>query len=451
MDSSSHAIPFGEFPEDVQLCILSFLSLPEIAAFACTSKRSLSLCSGGSRLWHALCDRRWGSKTLISRWGEGKISFRLLYRTLNEWDSLIGFWRRSGHPRPSSTAASPPQLVFFEWGPKFLAGSRVSPSQNGTYGVVKSPFLWLSLSPSGEAVNFLDPNEKSSGFPSEEAVREGDFIPVNVSFMGASHLVVEENVQGFGSSRFGFRRSSSSVNLTNDEEEVNGVDTNGLPGSLPDQYMSEMYQYFANRTSPGGNGSSRRQRRREKERQGRRKWEPEHFIKIVNCSPTTSRPLQGLWKGIAQDSKLDFYLVTYDDIGGIACRRVGDSSAERFSGCPLVFWTSNSNYIKPPFPPKELFFYDNRVHPRAGDPGCYLAENEAETVSHILHINSSFDLLIPDMADNAPVNPRHVEGRIWQYENGTFGFGFLRDNFIVDLKHIAQDGQLLDVEEPDKD
>ncbi|PKI77210.1 hypothetical protein CRG98_002420 [Punica granatum] len=46
MDSSSRAIPFTEFLEDVQLCILSFLSLPEIAAFACNSKRSLSLFNG---------------------------------------------------------------------------------------------------------------------------------------------------------------------------------------------------------------------------------------------------------------------------------------------------------------------------------------------------------------------------------------------------------------------
>lgn len=295
MDPRSRQIPFMEFPEDVQLCILSFLSLSEIAAFACTSKRSLSLCSGDGKLWHALCDRRWGSETLISQWGQGKISFKLLYRTLGEWDSLIGFWRRSGQPKPPS-AASPPLLVFFEWGPTFLAGSRVSPSRDGTYGVVKSPFLWLSLSPTGEVVNFLDPDGKIIGFPSEEAIREWDLIPVNVSFMGASHLVVEENVLGIGSSRVGFHRSLSSVNLTSDEEEVSGVDNDGLPGSLPDQYMSEMYQGFANRRSPGGNGNSTRQRKREMERRGRRKWEPEHFVKIVNCSPTSSRPLQGLWK-----------------------------------------------------------------------------------------------------------------------------------------------------------
>ncbi|PKI54361.1 hypothetical protein CRG98_025247 [Punica granatum] len=35
MDSSSHAIPFTEFLEDLRICMLSFLSLPEIVAFAC--------------------------------------------------------------------------------------------------------------------------------------------------------------------------------------------------------------------------------------------------------------------------------------------------------------------------------------------------------------------------------------------------------------------------------
>lgn len=150
---------------------------------------------------------------------------------------------------------------------------------------------------------------------------------------------------------------------------------------------------------------------------------------------------------------MDFYLVTYGDIGGIACRRVGDSSSERFSGCPLVFWTSESNYINSAFSPEELFIYDSRVHlsSTGEDNTRCLAENEDFPVSRILYINSSFDLLIPDAAEDAPVNPRHVEGRIWQYRDGTFGFGFLRDNFIIDLKHIARDGQLLETEEPWKD
>ncbi|KAK4781383.1 hypothetical protein SAY86_015485 [Trapa natans] len=448
MDPSSELVSFSELPEDVQICILSFLSLPDVAAFACTSRCSLSLCTEDRKLWRALCDRRWGSKTLISRWGEGRISFKLLYRTLDEWDNLIGFWRHSGQTRPSS-ALSPPLLVFFEWGPTFLAGSRVAPSsRDGTYSVVKSPFLWLSLSSTGEAVNLLDPYGKKKSFPYEETVRDGDLIPVKVCFSGSSHLVVEENMLGSRSGGIGLDRSWSSVNLTSDEDDTIGGDNIGLPRSLPERDMSEMYQYFANRTSSGGNGNSRRQR---KKKERRRKWDPEHFVKIMNCSPTSSRPLQGLWKGIGDDAKLDFYLVTYNDIGGISCRRVGDSSAERISGCPLVFWTSRSRYLKPPISTEESLTYESRVRHGTDHYNCYLVEDEAVRVSGILSIYSSFDPSNPDLANNVPANPRVVEGRIWQYSDGTFGFGFLGDNFIIDLKHIARKGQLLQTEMPCED
>lgn len=276
----------------------------------------------------------------------------------------------------------------------------------------------MSITTTGEPVNFLDP-ECRLELSNDVVNTENELIPVNVSFIGKCHVVIEENV--------GVRR-----------EEYGGE--SGSPGSLPDRLMSDIYQYFANRTSPGGDRASRRQRRREKERQGRRKWEAEHFVKIVNCSPTPSRPLQGLWKGICDDMSLDFYLVVYDDIGGIACRRVGDSS-KPFSGYAPVFWTSNTTFIESPFSPEEEYIYDSREHLR---PHLHCSHNEA--VSRILYVNSSYDLVIPDSTGTV-VNPQRVEGRIWEYENGTFGFGFLRDNYIVDLKHIAHNGCLLDTVE----
>lgn len=148
----------------------------------------------------------------------------------------------------------------------------------------------MSVASNGELVNYLDPDGKFSlreeDLMGESGLVEHELIQVNVSFIGECHAVVEENL-GFSV----FRRDSSSGNLRGEEYE------NVVCGSPPDRLMTEIYQYFANRTSPSGNGASRRQRRRERVKQEKmRKWEPEHFVKIVNCSPSPARPLQGLWK-----------------------------------------------------------------------------------------------------------------------------------------------------------
>lgn len=150
-------------------------------------------------------------------------------------------------------------------------------------------------------------------------------------------------------------------------------------------------------------------------------------------------PLQGIY----DDTNLGFYLVAYDDIGGITCRRIWNSTD---LACP-VFWTSDTTFVESPFSVEEENLYDSRIHrqPLAvadsieGLPP--LAENAV--VSRILFINSSYDLVIPHLTGTT-TNPRHGEGRIWMYGDGTFGFGFLRDNFIVDLRHVSKSGCLLD-------
>ncbi|OVA05880.1 F-box domain [Macleaya cordata] len=454
--SSSSSITFTDFPEDVQLCILSFLTPSEITSFSCTSKRFSSLCQSDSKLWFSLCERRWGHKTHIKKWGNGHIEFKLLYKTLDRWENLIGFWRRSGQ---GTVGVVSPPLVFFEWGKSFITGSRVSPSKSGTYEVIKTPFLWMGISPKGECLNFIDPEcrfESPADFVKAAELgvsSDADLVPVSISFMGKNHVIVEEN-QSFGSSYspegrvLGFRRSPSFTESRGDDlgvvEDVIGLESTS-PGSLPDRQTSEIYQYFANRTSPSGDRASRRQRKKDKERYGRRKWEAQHFVKIVNCAPTSGRPLQGLWKGICDDMSLEFYLVAYDDIGGITCRRVGDS-LEPFSGYFPVFWTSNTTFIESPLSAEEEYLYDSRIHLRPPAVN-HIHEHspfiENEDVLRILNINSSYDLVIPDLTGSS-VDPRHVEGRIWQYASGTFGFGFLRNNFITDLKHIALNGHLLD-------
>ncbi|CAH1439692.1 unnamed protein product [Lactuca virosa] len=433
LDAGETIIPvlsFSDFPEDVQLCILSFLTPSEISSFACTSKQFLSVCRSDSKLWFSMCDRRWGSKTQIKKWGSGMISFKHLYKTLHEYENLIGFWRLSSSESqarsPNAIPNQPPALVFFEWGSSFITGCRVSPSNTASYNVVKAPFLWMGISPKGEIVNFLEPNSQLKLDSSSIALVQNDLISslgnelVSVDvFHKEDHIVIEERV------------SFGNLNVLNEETRV------FESGSPPDRITSELYQYFANRTSPGGERAWRRQRRRERERRGNKKWDSADFVKIVDCSPTTLRPLQGLWKGFCEDANLDFFLMTYNDIGVITCRRIGDSCKPFFSYAP-VFWTSNT---ESPFSSEEEYIYDTREHLL---PPGHLLCSEKEAVSRILYIDSSYDLVIPGLST---VNPHQAEGRIWQYGDGTFGFGFLRDNHIIDLRHIAVDGCLLDATE----
>jgi hypothetical protein len=118
------SLSFFDFPEDVQVCILSFLSPIEIANFACASKQFVSLSRNDTKLWYTMCDRRWGSKTQIAKWGCGKITYKLLYKTLHQYDNLIGFWRRCGAKTGESALLLPP-LISFDWGPSFLTASWV--------------------------------------------------------------------------------------------------------------------------------------------------------------------------------------------------------------------------------------------------------------------------------------------------------------------------------------
>ncbi|KAF6167074.1 hypothetical protein GIB67_041329 [Kingdonia uniflora] len=158
-----------------------------------------------------------------------------------------------------------------------------------------------------------------------------------------------------------------------------------------------------------------------------------------------AQPLTQL-RGICDDMSLNFYLVVYDGIGGIVCRRVGDAS-KIYSRCSPVFWTSNTAFFDSPFSLEEERLYESRIHlqPPVAENHSYghSPPIEDEAVLRIFNMNSSYDLVIPDLTGSS-INAQRVEGRIWHYANGTFGFGFLRNNFIVDLKHIAVHEYLLD-------
>lgn len=226
-----------------------------------------------------MCDQRWGKKTKIQKWGNGQIPYRLLYKTLKGLENLIGFWRLCGRANP---VASSPPLVFFDWGPSFVLGSRVLSTGDDTYQVKKTPFLLLGISSEGRTENFLDlvgGNLRSVDDDLKELEASDNLVSVDVNFMGNGHIMVEEN------------RCFINNNLR-EEQKSSGDESDDLISS-PD--FSEMYTQLANKTSPGGD--RRRQKRKEKERQASRtKWEPEHFLKVADCSPTPTKPLQGLWK-----------------------------------------------------------------------------------------------------------------------------------------------------------
>ncbi|KAE8685742.1 GATA type zinc finger transcription factor family protein [Hibiscus syriacus] len=230
------SFPFSDIPEDIQLCILSLLSPPDFANFASTSKRFVSLCRNDAKLWFTMYHRRWGSKTHITQWGGGNISYMLLYKTLTRWENLIGLWRHSGR---ADLLAQWPRVITFEWGPSFVSGSCL----NGTYHVTKSPFLWMGISSDGLIVNFLD-LEGQTETPTggldcwlDSICSDHNLVPVTLNFMGDNHFMVEENSNFWNCCK----RNSSSKNMIEANEETIVVGAySGKPRGLPDYLVLEM-------------------------------------------------------------------------------------------------------------------------------------------------------------------------------------------------------------------
>ena len=141
-------------------------------------------------------------------------------------------------------------------------------------------------------------------------------------------------------------------------------------------------------------------------------------------------------QGICENRTLEFYLVNYDDIGGVTCRRVSETKGHN-SGYSPLFWTTKATFLEPPFSEQELDRYSCCEHIRVVTSGHTETLNKG--VSRIMCINSSYDLVDPH--PSAPLDDtRNLEGRIWLYEDGTFGFGFTGSYSIIDLSHVSLDG-----------
>ncbi|KAG9440567.1 hypothetical protein H6P81_020732 [Aristolochia fimbriata] len=245
-DQKSRHLRIIDFPEDILLCILSFLSLRDISSFASACKHLHSLCRGNPNLWFGLCDRRWADKTQISKWGNGEIAYKCLYVTLIEWENLIGLWRRAGWSSP---------LILFEWGPSYVTASRIRLPNPGEHRITKFPFLFMGLSPSGDPVNFVDSGTGFDSVPlpdfakaAESGQPDSSLIPVSVSFIRANNILISKNL--------------------NYPKAVRGCSA----------LLTQAYRYFA---YPGRDASSLRKKGKN---QVYWNWEDNEYVKFVNSS-----------------------------------------------------------------------------------------------------------------------------------------------------------------------
>ncbi|XP_073135257.1 F-box protein At3g12350-like [Henckelia pumila] len=426
MESSILPLPFSDFPEDVQLCIISFLRRSELEAFAATSKKYFHLCNNDERLWFLKCSRRWGSRTQIHNWGGGKISYRNLFRLLNQYESLIGIWSYD------YICVGYSKLVLFEWGPFYITGNRVFPSQNRGYNVIKKPFLWITLTSDGQTLNYLDRNEtlpltdKDLFREDSEKLRGGELILVDIDLSEDRCLWLREN-RLFSE----FRKLLHAGNGLEDQYEI-------VYKSPPDGLMAQMKKILASKAInvPDirlSKKERRTERRREREKQRRvGRWRSQRFQKITDHSPTPSRPLQGLWKGIGHDRMLNLYLVSYGECSDNIYGEVVGNSSRFLISHDAVFTARTTAFTESPMSSEEEHTYNTRAHLRP-----IAKSNQAEL--EYLDVLRMFYAISPMFSYHG-----FDDGRVWLYADGTFGFGFSGDNYIVDLKPLLKNGHLLD-------
>ncbi|KAJ7298273.1 hypothetical protein O6H91_Y007000 [Diphasiastrum complanatum] len=465
----------NDLGDDNLALVLSFLSPSEVGQCACVSRRLRGLCKDDSKV-----------RTCVKRWGKGRVCLRVLHGVLLRWEKVIGFWRGIGNKGRGC-------LVDFEWGTHFILGFKVLPATCGSYGVCKIPFLWIGVSSDGSDLCFVDrhaykdpcysANEimqslrdapviqrdqfEKIGFDTETAVSMG-LTMVNVHFIGINHLLMEEmHQQKLAGKRLSLAEaatvtsfgSSSQLGNNSHPSRVGGFEVYKSGCSPPGSFPYEMYHFLASKvTSAGGDTAERRQMRRDRMRalsQGKQLPEPEYFVKVLQCTPTKTRPLQGLWKGLCHCMSLDFILLSYDEQGGIVCRKIKECSGIA-SGGP-VYWTARPPICSNvPLSPEEQGFYDNCLHvkprilgkvPEMLGPGNltnadHIDNFMAEEVVGMLHVTPDRDHCC--FLSNI-TSEQCKEGRVWLYESGRFGYGVLHTNSITDFRLITSRGCLLDV------
>ncbi|KAL2636451.1 hypothetical protein R1flu_007930 [Riccia fluitans] len=472
---------FCSIGDDCLSAILSFLSPSDIVACAGVCRHLRFFCKDDHKVWLPMCERKWGAQTSVHKWGRGNVFFRVLYSMLMKLENLVGFWRGVGHG----------SLVAFEWGSHYVMGFRIIPSRPGSYEVYKIPFVWVGVSENGSQVCLCDPDrtitplssegpcfspERLKGVSPVKSVRRNPFseldadwdlehetlpaglVVVDLHFVGKLHIVMEEiqQPQFLGNrslaeaavlASFGYRRGSIAEGTSlSPSSSGSSSDMDRQSRSPPGSFQYEMYQFLASKvTSQGGERIARKLRRRERERAllGRRVCEPEHFVKVRDVGPTETRPLQGLWKGICDSKVLDFVLLSYDDKGGIVCRRVGEGPGAAHSGS--VCWTADSaSLVRAPLSVHEHHSFYKRQHfAPVGVNGEYQFQDgcDEEVVSMLCTLPiTGLDVRA------AGLDAENIEGRVWQYASGRFGFGFLPANIIIDFRPICTtSGLLLDV------
>ncbi|XP_062025713.1 F-box protein At3g12350-like [Rosa rugosa] len=95
-------------------------------------------------------------------------------------------------------------------------------------------------------------------------------------------------------------------------------------------------------------------------------------------------------KGIYDDMNLGFYLVAYDDIGGISYQKACDLASHICSFTRVIskhpiFWSTGPTFSESSFVPKEESLYNSRIHIRQNAVADHIHQlTRIEVVSRIL-------------------------------------------------------------------